>query len=48
MPAIENQVDSQFAAANLFTPTLPSHLRLLEAENIHILREVASKSGAVS
>lgn len=48
MPVLENQVDSQFAAANLFAPTPPNHLRPLETESIHILREVASESGAVA
>ena len=43
MPVIENQVDSQSRSANLSAPPPLSHLRLLEAESIHILREVASE-----
>jgi hypothetical protein len=42
MPVIENQVDSQFAPRPL------NPLRLLETDSIHILREVASESGAVA
>jgi len=40
MPAIKIQVDSHLAAANLFT------LRRLEETNTHMLREIASESGA--
>src|SRR5271168_3048872 len=43
MPVIENGIESQVAPANPNSPPPLSHLRLLEAESIHILREVASE-----
>src|ERR1700729_2624548 len=43
MPVIENKIDSQPSAANQSSPPPLSHLRLLEAESIQILREVASE-----
>jgi len=42
MPVIESNVEAQIARPKRNAPRL-SHLRLLEAESIHILREVASE-----
>lgn len=41
MPVLDKQIDS--SSTDAATPERLSHLRLLEAESIHILREVASE-----
>jgi len=43
MPVAERQVNSTSSPASASVPARLSHLRLLEAESIHILREVASE-----
>lgn len=43
MPALENDVDLASSTAHLPSSRRLSHLRLREAESIHILREVASE-----
>ena len=43
MPVVENETPHHVSAAVAASPRRLSHLRLLEAESIHILREVASE-----
>src|SRR5580658_5210148 len=43
MPVVESEIQSSTPAAPTAGPRRLSHLRLLEAESIHILREVASE-----
>jgi len=43
MPVLENEAASQPSSESHSAPPHLSHLRLLEAESIHILREVASE-----
>ena len=43
MPVFEAEVESTTSVAPIAAPKPLSHLRLLEAESIHILREVASE-----
>ena len=43
MSVAESQIDKVRPPASVFSALGPNHLRLLEAESIHILREVASE-----
>ncbi|MGC9223817.1 MAG: sulfate adenylyltransferase subunit CysD [Terracidiphilus sp.] len=43
MPVVESAISNVHRAASAIAPPRPNHLRLLEAESIHILREVASE-----
>jgi len=43
MPVAERETPFSSPPTNAVTPPRLSHLRLLEAESIHILREVASE-----
>ena len=43
MPVIESEIPSASPPTSASAPPRLSHLRLLEAESIHILREVASE-----
>ena len=43
MPVVEREVQPSLPPASVGAPQRLSHLRLLEAESIHILREVASE-----
>ena len=43
MPVVESAISNVHRAASAIAPQRPNHLRLLEAESIHILREVASE-----
>src|ERR1700735_194023 len=43
MPVVEYEVPSSLPPVSVGAPAGLSHLRLLEAESIHILREVASE-----